>query len=1032
MMKKSLVALAVCAGFGVPASGLGIGMAAAAEPVLHVQVLPAHEGNEIELGLAEPVRLSALLEYLQQAHPRDVYWPQARLIALDRQDDVEAQRNSVVADLERLASYWQGRATSDGGFATELSRFGFGRSAAELQEKARWATALAEQIRNWNLGFQPYGAIDIAAARQRIADNPLIPSGRYQLWLPSRPDQVYVLGLTEQAGAVQHVPRQTVRGYVTGSEAGSAGTLADPNVVWYLGTGAVGSLATRSTASDIRELPWGVHNAGGDELRPGDVLFVGFDRWQLPREFRHLRDSVPALLAYFVSVEGMGFEGAGAAAGSDVGAGGAGSQTQANVPAANHWSRLSRPASPGGASPGNYGGAGLIQMANARFGDEGELRLSYTDMNEYRRYAVSLQVLDWVEATGFYVRVPSRLYSNSPGFSGDNIYTDKGFDLKLRVWQESQYLPQVAVGIKDIGGTGLFAAEYVVASKQVGPFDFSLGAGFGRMGTRDHFDSPFCTLVDSMCERPTGFSGRGGKFEYDSWFRGPMAMFAGVEYQTPWQSLRLKVEYDGNDYSNEAARVDMTPRTPINVGLNYRVNDFLDLYAGYERGDTFTFGFSLRTNLNTLSQPKILRDKVQPQPHEARTYEHVDTVNWRSVNRSLQRQYAYSGGRYLLEGSEEAQTVTVYTHPLRLRDGNEMIDRAARVLAQELPDSVKTYEFVEQSAFMPMVKTTVDAEAFKAAVDNRDPDVSPRDTSPLFVRSEPGARPDMNDDLWVYNPEYRFSNRYGVKPHIVQSFGAPETFHFYQVGAKAFARRWLTPKVELFGEVGVNLFNNFDRFNFTVDAFDFLPVPRVRTYVREYMLNDVWLDTLQATYYERVSDNVYAMAYGGMLERMYGGAGGELLYRPLDSNWAVGVDVNHVWQRDFEGAFGFRKYNETTGFVSLYYHVPWLHDSLVTLRAGQFLAGDKGVNVTFQRRFDSGVTVGAWASFTDVSTTDYGEGSFSKGFFLTIPFDIMSVFPSREHIGFSWVPLNRDGGQMLHRRSTLHSVTDPRAPYYNR
>ena len=54
-----------------------------------------------------------------------------------------------------------------------------------------------------------------------------------------------------------------------------------------------------------------------------------------------------------------------------------------------------------------------------------------------------------------------------------------------------------------------------------------------------------------------------------------------------------------------------------------------------------------------------------------------------------------------------------------------------------------------------------------------------------------------------------------MKPHVVQSFGAPETFHFYQVGVKAFARRWLSPNVEVFGEVGVNLFNNFDKFNFT-------------------------------------------------------------------------------------------------------------------------------------------------------------------------------------------------------------------------
>lgn len=66
--------------------------------------------------------------------------------------------------------------------------------------------------------------------------------------------------------------------------------------------------------------------------------------------------------------------------------------------------------------------------------------------------------------------------------SGDQTYKDKAFDLKLRLWEESYWLPQVAVGARDIGGTGLFDAEYLVASKARGPFDFTLGFGLGIFG----------------------------------------------------------------------------------------------------------------------------------------------------------------------------------------------------------------------------------------------------------------------------------------------------------------------------------------------------------------------------------------------------------------------------------------------------------------------------------------------------------------------------------------------------------------------
>ena len=44
-------------------------------------------------------------------------------------------------------------------------------------------------------------------------------------------------------------------------------------------------------------------------------------------------------------------------------------------------------------------------------------------------------------------------------FSGDQTYKDKAFDVKLRLWEESYWMPQVSVGAKDIGGTGLFDAE---------------------------------------------------------------------------------------------------------------------------------------------------------------------------------------------------------------------------------------------------------------------------------------------------------------------------------------------------------------------------------------------------------------------------------------------------------------------------------------------------------------------------------------------------------------------------------------------
>src|SRR5690554_3193247 len=91
----------------------------------------------------------------------------------------------------------------------------------------------------------------------------------------------------------------------------------------------------------------------------------------------------------------------------------------------------------------DFGGVGLMQTPTARMNEEGEFTLHYADNEQFRRMAVSLQVFPWLEATARYTDERERLYSPNPEFSGDQTNKDKGFDAKFRLWQESDYLPQV-------------------------------------------------------------------------------------------------------------------------------------------------------------------------------------------------------------------------------------------------------------------------------------------------------------------------------------------------------------------------------------------------------------------------------------------------------------------------------------------------------------------------------------------------------------------------------------------------------------
>jgi hypothetical protein len=105
--------------------------------------------------------------------------------------------------------------------------------------------------------------------------------------------------------------------------------------------------------------------------------------------------------------------------------------------------------------------------------------------------------------------------------------------------------------------------------------------------------------------------------------------------------------------------------------------------------------------------------------------------------------------------------------------------------------------------------------------------------------------------------------------------------------------------------------------------------------------------------------------------------------------------------------------------------LPFVDNTLAQISVGRYLAKDIGTTINLSRKFDSGIIAGVFAAFTDVSAEEYGEGSFNKGFYFTIPFDFLQVRPTVRKGSISWIPLTRDGGQMLWRKYGLYTLTEP-------
>jgi hypothetical protein len=188
-------------------------------------------------------------------------------------------------------------------------------------------------------------------------------------------------------------------------------------------------------------------------------------------------------------------------------------------------------------------------------------------------------------------------------------------------------------------------------------------------------------------------------------------------------------------------------------------------------------------------------------------------------------------------------------------------------------------------------------------------------------------------------------------------------------------------------------------------------LPHVRSDGPRYSkFADPGLEKLTLAWYARPAENLYSRVTLGYLERMHAGISGELLWKPVDSRLALGVELNYTKQRDTDGGLGFDEYDYdvVTGHVSAYYDLG--NGFVGQLDVGKYLAGDVGATVSVDRVFANGWRVGAFATVTDVSASDFGIGGFDKGIRFSIPLNWALGNESSNTLGTTLRPANGDGG----------------------
>lgn len=643
---------------------------------------------------------------------------------------------------------------------------------------------------------------------------------------------------------------------------------------------------------------------------------------------------------------------------------------------------------------GSFGLPGLIDMPTAESAPDGTIGGSVFRFDAGTRITLTFQVTRGLSGAFRYSKIPG------VGAGGETLY-DRSFDLHYQLFGETALRPAIAIGLRDFVGTGVYSSEYVVATKSVTPrLRLTAGLGWGRLASLGGIGSPFGS-------RPTLDFGEGGKANDDQWFRGEVAPFAGIAWQAS-DRLTLKAEYSSDDYAREEAAGSFDRKSPFNFGADYRIGKTNTLSAYYLYGSEIGVQFSVALDPHVSPVPSGIETAplpVRPRPSSAADPEAWSTA-WVSdptvapgvqdaVARALEKD-----GQRLESMALSATRVEVRVRNERYGAEPEAIGRTARILTRALPASVETF-----------VITPVVQGIAASAVTLRRSDVEALEheaSGALLARVSFGDALRVSDGGLSRTAGLYPRLQWSAAPYVDLNIFDPDDPLRGDAGLRLGGRAELMPGLIASGAVRQKVLGNLDEITRKSDSV----IQHVRSDLAEYQKqDDPVIEHLTLAAYARPAPDLYARLTVGYLERMFGGVSGEVLWKRVDSPLALGVEVNYTGQRNFDQLLGFQDYEVATGHASAYYDLG--KGFLAQIDVGRYLAKDWGATFTLDREFANGVRVGAFATVTDLSSREFGEGSFDKGIRVTIPLGWATGRPSTGAIDTTIRPLNRDGGARL-------------------
>jgi hypothetical protein len=719
------------------------------------------------------------------------------------------------------------------------------------------------------------------------------------------------------------------------------------------------------------------------------------------------------------------------------------------------------------ASPNMNGQTGLVEMPSARIDADGTLRFGVSHDRPYRAFWSSLSMFPWLELGARYTSID---YTTAIS-SAYGTYKDKTFDAKLRLLPESTYLPELSIGKMDfLGSVRVFPANYVAMSKKIGPLDFTLGYGDKRI------DGGF----GGITYQPAWARSFEFVYEYDAYKykEDKLASTSGadkrlggstlaINYRWGWLGAQLAWQRGGQFGLNGYVSIPLMQREFVpklnepppfkqhvaRATVNeWQANDIhrADLITALEVQDfknvqvllhdnELDIGFSTRDiTLVGRAVGRVARTALLMGPSDISRIR----ITWFTLSDLALVTYEFNDLPLLTRFFEGHATyadlikgMTVsYADPATadLLDKAPAVQRPLTVPLAVSPGAPQKSQPTENQPAQPSATTPSSTTQ-----------TQPQETQETQIETKQESQQEQQEQQtiakkqvlqWVPNEEGQAISLRQEDSELSRFRLTPFNLGIYfndAGGAFRYDTFALAKYTKHFGRGW--FFDTSLRATWLEDVSKVKDesnslLPHVRSDVADYKRAGRFkLNNLMVNKYLQLRPRVYSRFSIGYYEEMYGGFGGQLLYLPKQSSWAVDVSVDRVRKRNTDGGFGFRDYTTTTALAALHYQLPW-YGTTVTLRAGQFLAKDKGVRYELQRRFRSGVRIGAWYTMTDGKDITQpgrpGHPYRDKGIFISIPLGSMLTKDTRATARLAISPWTRDVGQMVQSPGDLYSIIE--------